>query len=76
MANSTVPRSRLSHYSSLLMMALGIITILFVSILVGTILTAVGIAMYLFYRRLQRRSRAAQAAAAGEVPAGSVADSA
>lgn len=51
-------RSRLSRYSSLLMMALGIVSILFVSILVGIVLTMVGLAMFLFYRRLSNRSQA------------------
>ena len=57
MANSSVPRSRLSLYSSVLMMALGIITIWAVQVLSGAILTLVGLAMYFFYRRLQRRSQ-------------------
>jgi hypothetical protein len=38
------------------MMALGIVTILFVSILGGIVLTLVGLGMHFFYRRLQRRS--------------------
>ena len=57
MANPSVPRSRLSLYSSVLMMALGIITIWAVQVLSGAILTLVGLAMYFFYRRLQRRSK-------------------
>lgn len=57
MANPSVPRSRLSLYSSVLMMALGIVTIWAVQVLGGVILTLVGLAMYFFYRRLQRRSQ-------------------
>jgi hypothetical protein len=57
LANSSVPRSRLSLYSSVLMMALGIITIVAVQVLGGAILTLVGLAMYFFYRRLERRSQ-------------------
>jgi hypothetical protein len=38
------------------MMALGIVTILFVSILGGIALTLVGLGMHFFYRRLERRS--------------------
>jgi hypothetical protein len=56
LANTTVPQSRLSLYSSVLMMALGIVTLSFVNILGGAILTLVGLGMYFFYRRLQRRS--------------------
>jgi hypothetical protein len=56
LANSAVPQSRLSRYSSLLMMALGIVTILFVSILGGIALTLVGLGMHFFYRRVQRRA--------------------
>ncbi len=61
-----VRRSRLSLYSSVGMMGLGIITLLFVSILVGMILTAIGLLMYFFYRRLERRSQAR--AASGPSP--------
>jgi hypothetical protein len=38
------------------MMGLGIVTILFVSILGGIALTLVGLGMHFFYRRLERRS--------------------
>jgi hypothetical protein len=38
------------------MMALGIVTILFVSILGGIALTLVGLGMHFFYRRVQRRA--------------------
>jgi len=38
------------------MMALGIVTILFVSILGGIVLTLVGLGMHFFSRRLERRS--------------------
>ena len=57
MANSSVPQSRLSLYSSVLMMGLGIVTIFFVTIIGGAVLTLVGLCMYFFYRRLQRRSQ-------------------
>ena len=57
MANSSVPRSRLSLYSSILMMVLGLVTIWAVQVLGGAILTLVGLAMYFFYRRLERRSQ-------------------
>ena len=67
LATPTVPRSRLSRYSSIGMMALGIVTLLFVSILVGMILTGIGLLMYFFYRRLERRSQA-QAAQSGGAP--------
>ena len=57
MANPSVPRSRLSLYSSVLMMVLGIVTIVAVQVLSGAILTLLGLVMYFFYRRLQRRSQ-------------------
>jgi hypothetical protein len=57
LANSSVPRSRLSLYSSILMMVLGIVTLVAVQVLGGAILTLVGLGMYFFYRRLQRRSQ-------------------
>jgi len=38
------------------MMVLGIVTIVVVQVLSGAILTLVGLAMYFFYRRLERRS--------------------
>jgi hypothetical protein len=39
------------------MMVLGIVTIVAVQVLSGAILTLVGLAMYFFYRRLERRSQ-------------------
>jgi hypothetical protein len=65
LAGTTIPRSRLSLYSSVGMMALGILTLLFVSILAGMILTAVGLLMYFFYRRLERRSQRLAEASGG-----------
>lgn len=55
MAQVGFKRGRLSRFSSIAMMGLGIVTILFVSILVGFILTAIGLLMYFFNRRLERR---------------------
>jgi hypothetical protein len=40
------------------MMLLGIVTYLFVNPPAGVVLTAVGLVMYLFYRRLSRRPQA------------------
>ncbi len=54
MARVTVRRSRLSSYSSILMVALGIVTYLFVNPPAGLVLIALGAIMYLFYRRLMR----------------------
>ncbi len=63
MARVTVRRSRLSSYSSLLMVALGIVTYLFVNPPAGIALMALGGIMYLFYRRLSGRQRPAAGAA-------------
>jgi MFS superfamily sulfate permease-like transporter len=68
LAVPTVRRSKLSRYSSILMMALGVATILFVSILVGMILTAVGLLMYFLYRRIERRSQRLADASGGATP--------
>ena len=57
MVKATVRGSRLSYYSSVLMMLLGIITFLFVDWRLGIVLIVVGFVMYRFYRR-QRSSKA------------------
>lgn len=54
MAKVTVKHSRLSRGSSLGMILLGVITLLFVSGFVGLIIIAIGVAMYWFYRRQSR----------------------
>jgi len=58
MAKVTVHHSRLSRGSSLGMILLGVVTLLFVSGLVGLILIAIGGVMYWFYRRQTRVSEA------------------
>jgi hypothetical protein len=54
MAKVTLKHSRLSRGSSLGMIVLGLITLLFVSGFVGLIFIAVGVVMYWFYRRQSR----------------------
>ncbi len=51
MARVRVRHSRLSRYSSLLMMALGVFTWLFVNGILGPILFVIGLAMFWFSRR-------------------------
>lgn len=58
MAKVTVKHSRLSRGSSLGMILLGVLTLLFVSGFVGLILIAIGLAMYWLYRRQSRPSQA------------------
>ena len=59
-------RSRLSSTSSILMMVLGILTFVAVSPLAGAVLTVLGLAMFLVYRRLVRGSGGASRPAANE----------
>jgi len=54
MAKVTVRHSRLSRTSSLGMMLLGVITLLFVQPGLGLILILVGLVMFWFYRRQTR----------------------
>jgi hypothetical protein len=54
MAKVTVRHNRLSRFSSVGMMLLGIFTYLFVSPPTGIALTAIGLVMYLVYRRGSR----------------------
>ena len=51
MAKVTVRHGRLSYYSSLLMIALGLVTLLFISGFFGLILIVVGALMYRFARK-------------------------
>jgi membrane protein implicated in regulation of membrane protease activity len=48
------------------MMVLGLVTIWAVQVLGGAILTLVGLAMYFFYRRLERRSQRMAEASRGK----------
>lgn len=57
MAKVTVRHNRLSRYSALLMILLGLVTLLFLSGFYGSILTAIGLVMYWFYRRQTRLSQ-------------------
>ena len=54
MAKVSVRHSRLPRYSSILMMALGVLTWLFVNGQAGPIIFVIGLVMYLFYRRQSR----------------------
>jgi 4-hydroxybenzoate polyprenyltransferase len=54
MAKVTVRHNRLSRFSSVAMMLLGIVTLLFVNSPAGIALTAIGLVMYFFYRRGSR----------------------
>lgn len=56
MAKVTVKHSRISRGSSIGMLLLGVITLLFVSGFFGLILIAVGGVMYWFYRRQSKVS--------------------
>ncbi|MDA4115894.1 MAG: hypothetical protein OK442_05005 [Thaumarchaeota archaeon] len=56
MAQVKIKHSRLSRGSSLGMILLGVLTLLFVSGFFGLILIAIGLVMYWFYRRGARNS--------------------
>jgi len=51
MAKVTVRRGGLSYYSSLLMIALGVVTLLFVSGFFGLVLIVIGVLMYRYARK-------------------------
>jgi hypothetical protein len=68
MAKVTVKHSRISRGSSIAMMLLGVITLLFVSGLVGLILIAIGGVMYWFYRRQTKVSETEAAASVSSSP--------
>jgi hypothetical protein len=51
MAEVRVHHNRLTRYSSIGMMVLGLFTLLFVSGFVGLILIVIGYVMYRYYRR-------------------------
>ena len=54
MAKVTVRHNRLSRYSSLVMILLGLFALLFVSGFYGLIITTIGVVMFWFYRRQSR----------------------
>jgi len=54
MTKVTVRHSRLSRYSALLMVFLGLFTWLFINGQFGVVLIAIGLVMYWFYRRQTR----------------------
>jgi hypothetical protein len=56
MSKVTVKHGRLSSFSSIAMILLGIMTYFFVNSIGGIVLTVLGIAMYLFERRQIGRS--------------------
>jgi hypothetical protein len=56
MAKVKIKHSRLSRGSSIGMILLGVLTLLFVSGFVGLILIAIGAVMYWFYKRGMRNS--------------------
>jgi hypothetical protein len=58
MAKVTVKHSRLSRGSSLGMILLGVLTLVFVSGFFGLVLIVIGLVMYQFYRRQTRASQA------------------
>ncbi len=66
MAKVTVRHSRLSRYSSIGMILLGVFTLLFVSGFFGLVLIIIGSVMYWFYGRQTRSSRMPAPHAAGE----------
>jgi len=66
MADVTVRHNRLSYFSSVGMILLGILTLFFVNSDAGLGLTVVGLVMYLFYRRQGARSRAVGPAQPGK----------
>jgi hypothetical protein len=55
----TVRHNRLSGFSSIAMALLGVLTYLFVNSVAVFIITMLGVAMYLFYRRMNPGPRAA-----------------
>ena len=61
MARATIHHNRLSRYSSLLMIALGVVSYFFVSRALGAVLAAIGFAMYAVYLRLGGASRKTEA---------------
>jgi hypothetical protein len=73
MAQVKIKHSRLSRGSSLGMMLLGVLTLLFVSGFVGLCLIAVGLVMYWFYQKGMRNSLVAAKNSAQETHAGAVA---
>ena len=58
MARVTVHHDRLSRYSSIGMMLLGVVTLLFVSGFFGLVLIVIGAIMYRYYRRQTARAQA------------------
>jgi hypothetical protein len=56
----TVRHNRMSGFSSIAMALLGVFTYLFVNSVAGFIITILGVAMYLFYRRMNPGPRAAR----------------
>ncbi len=58
MAKVTVHHNRLTRYSSIGMMLLGLFTLLFVSGFIGIILIIIGYVMYTYYRRQTRVAQA------------------
>jgi hypothetical protein len=66
MAKVTVRHNRLSRFSSVAMMLLGIVTLLFVNSPAGIALTAIGLVMYLVYRRGSRPTGADSTRPAGK----------
>lgn len=66
MDKTTVRGSRLSSYSSVLMMLLGIVAFLFVDWRLGIVLIVVGYVMYRFYLRQRKRSQAGMDSLAGK----------
>lgn len=55
MAKVTVHHDRLTRYSSLLMIALGVLTWVFVNGQLGAVLAVIGLLMYWIYRRQSAR---------------------
>ena len=66
MADVTVRHNRLSYFSSVGMMMLGVLTLFFVNSQAGLALTVLGLVMYFIYRRQSARSRASSAHPAGK----------
>ncbi len=66
MAKVTVRHSRLSRYSSIGMVLLGVFTLLFVSGFYGLVLIIIGAVMYWFYGRQTRSSLGPTPQEAGE----------
>ena len=63
MSKVTIRHSRLSRYSSLAMMLLGVFTLLFISGFFGIILVVIGYLMYRFYSRQNKVAQAASGSA-------------